>query len=260
MNKLNIRRGSDFMSVEYSYELSKCLQLSERCLVFPANTIFLNFSIAINGNCLYQNDYNSLIERMGSSIASAPYWNSLELEPHLLYHSNQNSFSLELSCKIFSSLKDQQNLDTTTGAERNTLENMCVTLNLFTQDKEISILNIVQDFNYLLSSWLVNMEYKFPLIFSFYGRQCFKINYKWLLKCTDEILDPQMTRILQLQRSINKLEVLTENLIKMQRRILAEYNIINNVLEMARSSHHYKMQMSSSSPEPSISDTNPEKF
>lgn len=120
----------------------------------------------------------------------------------------------------------------------NTLEEMTVVLEMLTEKPSVELFRMVQNWNYMLTSFLANMEYKFPVVFSYYGRKLFALNYKSMLRCIDEICDVQMYCLGG--GEINKQLVLAKNLEKLQKVIMTEYNLINNMLEIAGSRNKYK--------------------
>lgn len=85
----------------------------------------------------------------------------------------------------------------------------------------IDLDDIIHTFNYSFSSLILNLEFKFPFVFSFYGRHLFKLNYKWI---KHNISETQSN-----QEEINK--ALYNNILGLETLMLQEYNTINIMKE-----------------------------
>lgn len=81
--------------------------------------------------------------------------------------------------------------------------------------------DIIHTFNYSFSSLILNLEFKFPFVFSFYGRQLFKLSYKWIKHNISETQNNQ--------QEINN--ALYNHILGLESLMLQEYNTINIMKE-----------------------------
>ena len=187
-----------------------------------------------------------------------------------------------LVCKIFNPISNQF---TTLNGEKliavdrvNILEKITVDIEYLTQDFELSIEELVQDFNNLFTSWIINIEYKYPMVFSFYGRHFFLLNYSTLSKTISEVFGPVVLEALEkleliLKNELQELDgrfpkhlqqnksrevnfqlpsnqkqlydlhqILLSNIIKLQNNeVMTEFNTLNILKELDNS--HYRQKM-----------------
>lgn len=101
-----------------------------------------------------------------------------------------------------------------------------VVFELWTPAANISFAELAGHLQYSVTSLLLNLEYKFPFIFSHYGKHLFHINYKNLLKVTlllakpfDKSYIPDHNKIVHLV------------LFKLQAAIMSEFNTLNIMKE-----------------------------
>lgn len=200
----------------------------------------------INETC-----YNCIIDDFSECFYSSSIWKFLELEPNLIIDNkdekNNHSFRIEFACKIFNPINNdflqtinETSIELCNDKKINVLKNMNLKFEYLTNFNEIKFIEIIEDFNYLFCSWLINIEYIFPFIFSFYGRQFFKINYPWTIKCVKEIFDEPVALDLNENRNIKKQKVLLNCLLKIQNIVLEEYNTLNIFKEIDQSTQKRK--------------------
>ncbi|RLV96642.1 hypothetical protein JA1_000195 [Spathaspora sp. JA1] len=59
-------------------------------------------------------------------------------------------------------------------------------------------------FNYLFTSWILEVEEKYPLVFSVVGREYVKLNVYWYHKVRNEVWEnsqPEIEKVLQILKS-----------------------------------------------------------
>ncbi|KAK6463916.1 hypothetical protein DFJ63DRAFT_55683 [Scheffersomyces coipomensis] len=246
-NTLNLRRDDNNMSISYHYQTQMKTYGHEKCLIIPSPRLSLKFNLYLNGNQLLDSSYNYLIDRLGSNICRSSYWNALEVKPSLRID-NSSSFQLDLQCLIFDGIINEfiefdsnGNTVQVFDKEVNILKEMTIDIRYQTWETELLMDDFLHDLNYMISSWLVNIEYIFPLVFSVYGRQVFKLNYTSLKRCISEMNDHQLDKLISNASSSNNHQSLILNLDKLQVRIMNEYNILNILKEIDHSNYRYKV-------------------
>jgi hypothetical protein len=237
-------------------------------------------NIKINGNPL-KKGYSKLQESLASSFIDCNLWRALGYDSSLEMNSDC-TFMVGLVCKIFNPISNQF---TTLNGEKliavdrvNILEKITVDIEYLTQDFELSIEELVQDFNHLFTSWIINIEYKYPMVFSFYGRHFFLLNYSTLSKTISEVFGPVVLEALEkleliLKNELQELDgrflkhlqqnksrevnfqlpsnqkqlydlhqILLSNIIKLQNNeVMTEFNTLNILKELDNS--HYRQKM-----------------
>lgn len=94
---------------------------------------------------------------------------------------------------------------------------------------KLQLADIIEALNYLLGSLFINLEFKFPFVFSFYGRKLFKTNYNWLVRNLDEMLCSSPANLPSVIH--NKNEAFLQSMKSIQLKALAEYNTLNIMKE-----------------------------
>ena len=146
------------------------------------------------------------------------------------------SFLLDLECKVSTPIiNDLLDMKSAFPNSTNLLSLMDIDFHYNTFQTKLQLVDIVEALNYLLGSLFINLEFKFPFVFSFYGRKLFKTNYNWLIRNLDEVLCPSPVN---LPPSVhNKNEAFLQSMKSIQLKALAEYNTLNIMkeCEMSRS-------------------------
>ncbi|ODV78117.1 uncharacterized protein CANTADRAFT_23221 [Suhomyces tanzawaensis NRRL Y-17324] len=232
MERLCVQKGDDYACLEYLWLSSG--KVEEMSLVIPSHGFQVNLSIHLNGRKISGTCYNSLLEKVGYCFARSPVWTSMGYELSL---SVDNCICLNLGCRIFTPLLDELIPATNDPgtAQVRTLQRFSISLHYYTDSQELHLDGLLQAFEYLLRSWAVNMEYKFPLIFSYYGRQFFRLNYNCICKTIDELFDPQVDTK-NPKANADKYTTLIHCLLKLQRNVMTEFNILNVLKELDQSS------------------------
>lgn len=210
-------------------------------------------NININGNSLAEG-YCGFSENLASSFIDCHLWKALGYDSSLEMGTDC-TFMVRLRCKIFNPLASQFTIlrgeKLVTMKRVNILEQMSIEIDYLTQEPQLSISELVQDLNYLFTSWLVNIEYKYPMAFSFYGRHFLQINYSTLNKTISAVFDPVVIEALEkMQRLEGQVtekkeydlhDILLTNIINMQdNEIMTEYNTLNILKELDNSPHRLK--------------------
>lgn len=144
--------------------------------------------------------------------------------------STQNSFNLR--CRIFGAIAGDLR-DVPLLHLRLVIVNIC-----FYSADNFDVNSLLR---YLGSSLMLHLEYKYPYVFSVYGRHFFHLNYPWLTR---------MIRRLGVKDVARALEV---NLVKLERRILSEFNTLNIMVEMTRDLKKLRRAQAQKHPSPKTS-------
>lgn len=168
-DQLTVRKGEDYLQLEYQHDD----KFGE--IVLPSSTLTLQLKVFINNNQLRPTNYGGLLQLLINKLKLNSYWEQA-LDYEVSYDMNethQSSFDIELKCNIFHNLQQ---------SDENLLRNIQITIHCLTNQEVWNILDMTTSFNYLLSSWLIHIEYHLPLVFSSYGRQYIKLNMAWYRK------------------------------------------------------------------------------
>lgn len=114
--------------------------------------------------------YNGLVEQLGDTLSKNGIWRLYNVETKLFLDSN-SSLKLILQQDIHRDIES---------ARVNRLQRVEYNIDMLTNSPVITMETLTKHLNYLMSVLLINLEYKFPLIFSIYGCQYFSIQLNWL--------------------------------------------------------------------------------
>lgn len=182
-------------------------------------------NINLNGNNIRWNTYRLLNVAISHSMLEGDIWNQLQYEPYLHPENDDDiGFKLTLKCNLFK--KIETDLKKLEKVERFQL--LILNFNYNTDREDLTLKDFVECFQYLLISLFLNLEFRYPFVFSFYGRRLFQNNYPWLIKQIDLLFTEAETNTV-LQKNKNK--ILRENLRRIQEKILSEYNTLNIMKE-----------------------------
>lgn len=132
-----------------------------------------------------------------------------------------STLGIALVCKLFNSLH--------TDLARllvDQLEHVHAVFEYWTPSSRVYLRSFLGHFQYLLTSLVVNLEYKYPFVFSFYGKQLVQLNYKNLIRTLTELATP-LDNASQPDHS----EILNRAFCKLHVHILTEYNTLNVMKE-----------------------------
>lgn len=140
------------------------------------------------------------------------------------------SFLLDLECNVSTPIiNDLLDMKSAFPNSINLLSLIDLDFHFNTFQPKLQLADIVDAMNYLLGSLFINLEFKFPFVFSFYGRKLFKTNYNWLFRNLDEILCSSPENLPSVIH--NKNEAFLQSLKSIQLKALAEYNTLSIMKE-----------------------------
>lgn len=207
---LTIRKDNDYFSLKYSIQLlnssgqieQQCIiadkafvvRLQQRIYISEVLTLQLNVHLYINGNKLNAANYGGLVEGVGHSFASCRYWKQIDMDPSLFISNNNPvlegtaSFLLGLDCNVTRPVFNQL-LDVKTAVPTaiNFLRLLDIDIYYNSLLSILKLADYVDALNYLFGSLFINLEFKLPFVFSFYGRKLFKTNYNWIVRNLGEL-------------------------------------------------------------------------
>lgn len=106
------------------------------------------------------------------------------------------------------------------------LQLLTVKYDFWTTRSTIYFQEFYDTFQYLLTSMMMCLEFKYPFVFSYYGKQLVKVNYKNLIRNATLLATPLDNACVP-----DHSEILTAVLGKLQRAILYEFNTLNVMKE-----------------------------
>lgn len=196
----------------------------------------MNVNLHINGNKVHTTNYESLVEATGHSLANCRYWKHIDMDPSLFINDDRPpSFLLYLGCNVSSPIINELlDIKSAFPDAINLLNLIDIDFHYNTYKPNLHLADLVDALNYLFGSLIVNLEFKFPFVFSFYGRKLFKTNYNWLVRNLDETLcsSPPNNPVLTHDKNRAFLQLMKN----IQLKILAEYNTLNIMKECDMSS------------------------
>lgn len=128
---------------------------------------------------------------------------------------SSNTIRLSLTQKTYETLNDES---------ISYLTSLTYYILIITPLPILTLSNLYNHINYLISVLLINLEYKFPLIFSPFGSRYLKIQYNWLKWYINQIISTGDTT-----------KIFVKNLFNLQQSILHEFNTINIWKQLNRS-------------------------
>ena len=141
-----------------------------------------------------------------------------------------SSFLLDLECNVSTPIiNDLLDIKFAFPNSINLLELIDLDFHYNTFQSELRLVDIVEALNYLFSSLIINLEFRFPFVFSFYGRKLFKTNYNWLVKNLDEVLCPSSPNHPSIPH--DKSAAFLQSMKNVQLKALAEYNTLSVMKE-----------------------------
>lgn len=168
-------------------------------------------------------------------METTPLWNLLMFDVSNLVpthnSSNTSTICLGLKCNLFGKISSDF-----THIPIEYLSQLYVTFECWTPNARIHFATLTEYFQYTFTSLMLNLEYKYPFVFSFYGKRFFKINYSSLIRSTREFAVPLDSVI-----TPDHNDIVQRCLRKLQSFILYEYNTLNIMIECDTNSYRRKM-------------------
>lgn len=180
--------------------------------------------MSINGIKIEEELNNAILRTISGSLV----WKQLQYQASI-----DDDGRIELACEIFShvrnDLKQMENIQY--------FHLLIINYNFSCSGTKLELKQYLSLLEYLLISLLLNIELKYPLIFSFYGRHLFQRNYSMIVKTIEELSNPKIEGP---KFECNRNQILSNNMRKLQRKILYEYNTLNILKECNDSSSRRK--------------------
>lgn len=180
----------------------------------------MQVAVSIN-NCRIS---GPLLSAILENLAESPLWSRLRYDAAL--QQTTNPPVVEMQCQIFNAITADL-----TSATFNRMDSVDVKFGYFTSEILLSTEKLITALLRSVRSLLVNLEFRYPFVFSFYGRHLLYTNYNWLIKDIHELQRGSVTSpsASVLEQDANVIFVLT--LSSMQKRILHEFNTLNIMKE-----------------------------
>lgn len=106
------------------------------------------------------------------------------------------------------------------------LSEVTLAFEYWSTESSITAQDLFEKLQYLMTSFLLNAEFKYPFVFSYFGRRFFRINYATLLR-TVAVFSTPLDNLLEPDRR----NVLALVLRKLHGAILYEFNTLNVMKE-----------------------------
>lgn len=193
-------------------------------------------NISINGCRTDWSQWKLLNDAIAQSMTESGIWNSLQYQPSLHIDNDENTgFKLNLKCQVIPQL--QNDLSKIESLGRFCL--LILNFNYNTPESKLSLPKLLESLHYLLASLILNLEYKFPLVFSVHGRKLLQNNYPWMITNINEVLSLQLeneTSVYEKNRNLVLMKLISD----LQKKTLNEFNTINIMKECDASSSRRK--------------------
>lgn len=145
--------------------------------------------------------------------------------------SNASTVNVVLKCTLFNRISSDFAL-----LPIDQLSHLDVNFHCWTPNPRIHCDTLFDYFQYTFTSLMVNLEYKYPFVFSVYGKRLVKVNYHNLVASSTELATP-----LDRSSSPDQNDIVRHVLNKLQSFILYEYNTLNIMLECNTNKYRHKM-------------------
>lgn len=165
---------------------------------------------------------------------------------------NEKSCEVGLRCQVFDSISTELSSETDVGY----FQELSIEFQVSTPSFRIHFNFIMENLQYALSSLILNLEFKFPFVFSYYGRHLVQLNYQNLTTTLSALrrtnCQESTTKILEVkleppEPKKESPEMKEEEpvpiiaLKKLKRAILTEYNTLNVMKECDLNHHRSKL-------------------
>lgn len=145
--------------------------------------------------------------------------------------SDDNKISVDLRCQAFDSILP----DLLLIKSIEYLRNLTIDFSMTSACSNIYYHVLVENIQYSLSSLLLNLEFKYPFVFSYYGRHLLRLNYR-NLTLNMAMLAPPL-----IENSSKLSQIVEIALAKLENAIVTEFNTLNVMKECDLSAHRTKM-------------------
>lgn len=143
----------------------------------------------------------------------------------------QDCLAVDLRCQIFDSIVPDLLLYEDVGY----LRKLNIDLSIYSIETTLHFQDIIEYVQYSLSSLILNLEFKYPFVFSYFGRHITKLNYKSLTNRMAKLRIP-------LDGSTNgSSDFSLVALRKLENVILTEFNTLNVLKECDMSAHRMRL-------------------
>lgn len=139
-----------------------------------------------------------------------------------------NKLHVRLRCKVFDHIFPDTGLELTVGFVRNVF----ITFKMTSPKLALHFQRLVDNLQYCLSSLFLNLEFKYPFVFSYYGRRLIQLNYKTLTHTMAMLHTP-----LGITETPETHSVVAIALGKLQNAISTEFNNLN-IMKECDFNHH----------------------
>ncbi|KAI5968076.1 hypothetical protein CANMA_002578 [Candida margitis] len=165
---ITIREDDVYYQLEFMYGTVPEL------LAIPAPTMILDIKIYLNSHLLTVADDEELVRSIATRFQ--PFWNQCHYD---------TSISISDACPSTFSLLCRDPIFVSNSLTK--ISSIAIRLSVLSLE-EIDLQKLLAAFSYLMASWFLNEEKKYPAVFSPVGRQFIKLNLFWYKKMRYEVL------------------------------------------------------------------------
>lgn len=221
-------RGTSVFGLQYSESTSfnASQDVKTNVIYVASSSLNVSVDVILNEHHLREDGTLNLLQRQ---LENAPVWQSLMFS--ILQQPEKNKDILEksdgdlrltLRCELFHPILP----DLAHAENVRFLQLLAIKYEYWSPHQAIYFEDIFDTLQYLLTSLMMNLEFKFPFIFSYYGKQLVNINYKSLIRNSTLLATP-----LDNTSVPDHNEILAAVLLKLQLAILYEFNTLNIMKE-----------------------------
>lgn len=139
----------------------------------------IGINVYINGIKAGAANCETLVDSLGHALNESESWHELGYYTGLFIEPDNYSFVLKLACQaVAPAIGDFSTIRSLHPDDVNFLQQMTWNFHYSKNDTQIELQSLVSTMNLTLCSLLIDLELKFPFIFSFYARKLFQLNYK----------------------------------------------------------------------------------
>ncbi|CCE78792.1 Piso0_000821 [Millerozyma farinosa CBS 7064] len=175
---ITFKNDAVFSSIDYDYSLAHSIY-HENQIVIPDSTIPIGVNVYINGIKAGATNCETLVDSLGHALNDSELWQELNYSTGLFIEPGNSTFVLKLSCQaVTPAIGDFLTIRSSYPDDVNFLQQMTWNFHYSKNDRQVELHSLVSTMNFMLCSLLIDLEMKFPFIFSFYARKLFQLNYK----------------------------------------------------------------------------------
>lgn len=139
----------------------------------------IGVNVYINGIKAGTTNSETLVDSLGHALNESELWKELGYSTGLFIEPDNYTFVLKLVCHaVTPTIGDFLTIKSQHPDEVNFLQQMTWNFHYNKNNTQVELQSLVSTMNIALCSLLINLELKFPFIFSFYARKLFQLNYK----------------------------------------------------------------------------------